>query len=236
MQKNKINILCTRPLEDSLIKEADAAGIAIEILPFIKTRKTENKIIQEEINKLAEHPATVIFTSMNAVESVIPELKGLVPKWNIYCTGTATADLVVQYFGEASIKGKASDAEELADLIAQKKNIDQVIFFCGNIRRDELPDKLHQNNIKVHELVVYETMLIEHKIDKSYQGILFFSPSAVTSFFNCNKLNDEPVLFAIGKTTANEIKKHTGNKIVISDIPGKENLLKKMIEHFSIIV
>src|SRR5258706_9822828 len=47
------------------------------------------------------------------------------------------------------------------------------------------------------------------RAEKVYDGILFFSPSGVESFFNTNEVNEQTILFAIGNTTATEIKKYT---------------------------
>jgi len=63
--------------------------------------------------------------------------------------------------------------------------------------------------------------------------VLFFSPTAVQSFFRQNKLPAETILFAIGSTTAAEIRKFSTNNIIISDEPGKESLVRKMMEYFS---
>ena len=106
-------------------------------------------------------------------------------------------------------------------------------FFCGDQRRDELPGILREHDIDVNEITVYQTLALTHKIDKHYQGILFFSPSAVESFFKNNTLPASTILFAIGNTTANAIRKFTKNKVIISDVPGKDNLVKKMIEYFT---
>jgi uroporphyrinogen-III synthase len=81
--------------------------------------------------------------------------------------------------------------------------------------------------------VVYQTIEVPHKISKEYYGILFFSPSGVRSFFKVNKLESKTILFAIGNTTANEIKKISSNKIIISDEPGKENLVQTAIDFFT---
>ena len=67
---------------------------------------------------------------------------------------------------------------------------------------------------------------------KDYDAVVFFSPSAVEGFFKNNSLNDKTVLFAIGNTTAEEIKKYSGNKIVISDKPGKKEVIEKVIRFF----
>lgn len=233
MQQNKINILCTRPIEDLLIKEAEQKGIEITVSSFIETEAIQNIDVQQEIEQALLQSATVVFTSMNAVDAVVNYKDDQLPNWRIYCIGTTTNKLIQNYFGEESIAGTASGAAELAVLIAEESNADEVIFFCGDQRRDELPEILRSNGIEVNEIVVYQTIAVPHKIEKKYHGILFFSPSAVDSFFGNNKIADQTILFAIGNTTATAIKKFTTNKIIISDEPGKESLVKKMMEYFS---
>jgi uroporphyrinogen-III synthase len=233
MQQNKIDILCTRPLTEALIEEAANAGIVIDEIPFIETESILSVEVQQEIELAATEIATVVFTSMNAVDAVTIFLDGHQPEWTIYSIGTATARLITAYFGEERIAGTANDASALAELIAEDRFTDEVIFFCGDQRRDELPDILRQHDIEVNEIVVYQTIEVPRKIDKEYYGILFFSPSAVRSFFKANKLPEKTIVFAIGNTTANEIKKFSNSKIIISDEPGKENLVQKMMEYFN---
>jgi len=232
MIKNRISILSTRPLEDTLINDAEKAGIDIDILSFIETVPAESMEVQQEIEQALTLSAVVAFTSMNAVEAVATHLNDEQPDWKIYSIGTTTSKLVKKYFGEESFAGYANSAVELAELIAEECNIDELIFFCGDQRRDELPHILRNHEIEVNEIVVYQTTEVFHKIQKEYPGILFFSPSAVRSFFKNNIVPEKTILFAIGFTTATEIKKHTKNKIIISDEPGKENLVKKMMDYF----
>ena len=170
---------------------------------------------------------------MNAVDTITSFLNGHIPDWSIYCIGTTTGNLVKEYFGEASIAGMADDASLLATLIVEDRFVDEVIFFCGDQRRDELPALLSQQDVTVKEVIVYRTIALPHKINGAYDGILFFSPSAVQSFFQCNNVMVKTILFAIGNTTAKEIQKFSTNTIIISDAPGKENLIKKMIEFFT---
>ena len=89
----------------------------------------------------------------------------------------------------------------LADSII-KTSIKNIVFFSGDQRRDELPEKLKKNHIEVEEIVVYKTIETPEPISKSYNAILFFSPSAVQSFFSKNTINDSTQIFAIGSTTA----------------------------------
>jgi uroporphyrinogen-III synthase len=220
-------------MPDWLLDKALQAGIAIDGLSFIATKPIQSIEVQKEIENTLLKSATVVFTSMNAVEAVATQLSSRLPKWSIFCIGTTTHKLVKQFFGEASVAGTASSAAELANVIAADRLVDEVVFFCGDQRRDELPEILNRHHIDVNEVVVYQTMAEAHEISKAYHGILFFSPSAADSFFSKNKLPESTVLFAIGNTTAAEIKKHTNNKIIISDEPGKENLVNKMIGHFT---
>ena len=230
--QNRISILCTRPLNAMLVNEAMQAGIDIEELSFIETAPIQSITVQQEIEQSLLQSATVVFTSMNAVEAVAYYQEGAQPDWNIYCIGTTTNKLVAQHFGQETIIGIANDATSLAELIIEDRFIDEVIFFCGDQRRDELPAILRKNDVEVNEIEVYQTIPVAHKIEKIYQGILFFSPSAVASFFKNNRVPDATILFAIGNTTATEIRKYSTNKIITSDEPGKENLVKKMMEYF----
>lgn len=231
--QNRVKILCTRPLNKGLTDKAAQEGIDIDELSFIVTEPIQSIAVQQEIELTFLQTATVVFTSMNAVEAVAFYQEETMPAWNIYSIGNTTHKLAGKYFGEDKIAGTASDAASLAELIAEDRFTDEVIFFCGDQRRDELPQILRDHAIEVNEITVYQTIIVPHKIDPVYHGILFFSPSAVVSFFSRNKLPETTVLFAIGNTTANEIKKYAPNKIIISDEPGKENLLKKMMEYFT---
>lgn len=169
---------------------------------------------------------------MNAVDAVASHLTKSKPDWKIYCIGIATNKLVKHYFGETAIQGTATNAAELAGLIVEERKTSKLNFFCGDQRREELPSILRNNNIRVTEIEVYRTIEIQHTIDKVYQGILFFSPSAVSSFFKSNQVPASTIIFSIGATTASEIKSLTNNTIVLAELPGKDTLVKKMINHF----
>ena len=233
MQQNKIFILSTRTIGDPLINESKHQNIEIDILSFIETVPIRSIEVQQEIENALLKSSAVVFTSMNAVEAVANELDGHQPDWRIYSMGNTTRQLVKKYFGEEAIAGTAESAAELAELIVEEDNSDDIFFFCGEQRRDELPDILRSNDIDVNEIVVYQTIQVKHKIEKTYHGILFFSPSAVQSFFSNNKISDKTILFAIGNTTATEIKKYANNKIITGDEPSKENLVMEMIRYYT---
>ncbi len=231
--QNKIDILSTRDVEQHVKYLCAANNILLDTISFIATEAIETVEVQQEIENALLLSTTVVFTSMNAVEAVAEFLFEAQPDWKIYCIGNTTKKLVIKYFGEAAIAGTASDATELAESMVAEDDIEEVIFFCGDKRRDELPEILEKNNIEVNEIVVYETIQVNQKISKEYHGILFFSPSAVDSFFRVNKVTSKTVFFAIGNTTAAAIKKYADNKIITADEPGKEALVEKAVEYFT---
>jgi uroporphyrinogen-III synthase len=232
MQQNKISILSTRLLTGDLIGRAALKGISIEVIPFIKTQPIGSVEIRKEINNARMLSATVVFTSINAVKAVGAELQGQHPDWQIFCIGHGTRKAVQEYFGQDLIAGVANSAKQVANLIIGNSHTDEVIFFCGDHRIGELPGLLRENKIQVNEIIVYETILLPSRVEKKYNGVLFFSPSSVRSFFQENKLDDQTVLFAIGSTTADEIKNFSKNKLVVSKYPNPESLLNEMIAYF----
>jgi len=228
-----ISILCTRPVKQTLVAEAAELGIHLEVVPFIDTEPIQDIDVQQEVEQIALQYATVVFTSMNAVESVITMLDQQVPEWNIYCMGNTTANIIREYFGEQAIAGTGNSAADLADAIIETDETDEVVFFCGDQRRDELPGKLGEAGIDVNEIVVYKTIPLHKKVEKTYKAILFFSPSAVDSYFKLNKPAEGAVLFAIGQTTAAVIKQYSNNKTITANAPGKDELVRKAIHYLS---
>jgi uroporphyrinogen-III synthase len=216
MSKPKAYVLSTRELPASLVEKAGAAGVVIDVLPFIETAKLEP-------GALPEGPLTAVFTSVNAVEAV--EGNG----WTIFCTSGATRHKVAERFGEAAIAGTADSAAELAATIIAAGWVKAVWFFCGDLRREELPARLKQAGIEVHEVVVYRTKLTPRKIGRPYDAIAFFSPSAVESFFSVNSISAHTRLFAIGGTTAEAIRRHCDNPVTISGRSDAELLINQII-------
>lgn len=233
MRENKIQILSTRPIDSVQIKSAELYDINIDCISFIETYPIVDKELCRKIKDLLIVEVTVVFTSMNAVEAIVKHLGKHKPDWKIYCIGITTNKLVKEYFGNDAVIGTATNATELAGLIIEERITNKVLFFCGDQRREELPSILRKNGIRVNEMVVYNTLQINHTVSKLYHGILFFSPSAVNSFFRINTIPASTIVFSIGLTTASVIAKKTNNKIVVSDLPGKDNLTNLMIEYFN---
>ncbi len=234
MQPGNPTILITADIDQSLLNEITSKGFVIDVIPFIKTESIQTEKIQQAIENVSTLNATVVFTSSNAVEAVYHFIQNKKVNWKIYCVGNATKSLIENLFTDSTVIAVADNAARLAQqLIINKENISEIYFFCGDKKRNELPELLTQNNIVVHEIEVYSTTILQHVIEKDYDGILFFSPSAVEGFFSKNTINLSTVLFAIGNTTADEIKKYSENKIIVSDTSAKNRLIEKVVVYFA---
>jgi uroporphyrinogen-III synthase len=231
MPYHKIRVLSTRPLDQSIHEMAIKHGIMIDTISFIRTEPVNDEMLLSFIQSIGKEEHYIIFTSKNAVEVVTRQLNGLKPSWKIFCIDSATKELVTKYFGSESILGAATYGAQLAEEIVNNK-VKEIIFFCGDQRRDELPAILKAAQISLKEVVVYKTIATPQHLNNRYDAIAFFSPSAVNSFFEINKENINATLFAIGETTANAIKNHTAKTVYTPERPGVEQLIRTIIEYY----
>lgn len=228
----RIHILSTKTLGNVLVNTAADNGIEIEEKSFISIEPLKNKTVTDRILRSLNEKLNVVFTSANAVHAVSVYISSK-PDWNVYCIGNATKELVAKMFGEDSIAATASHAIELAERIISHKE-KGVRFFCGDQRRDELPDILRGNGIKVEECIVYKTVLTPSLVHRPYDGILFFSPTAVESFFSLNSVTKDTCTFALGETTLSAIKKFVSNEVILATHTSKESLIARVIEYYKL--
>lgn len=229
--KDNIRILSTASLNERLVQLLADNNLQADTASFIRIITPVNPALRARVEAIHASPATVIFTSANAVHPVgqlLQDKTGL----KVYCIGGATRDAVTEYFGAASIAAIGDNASDLVKKITIARP-GKVIFFCGNERMDTIPQRLSANNIEVEEIEVYQTRSTPEKMPGEYDGILFFSPSGVKSFFSVNKVSEHAVCFAIGSTTAAEIGVYTKNKIIIAGQPGKREVIESVIKYYN---
>lgn len=231
MAENRVTILCTRNLDPQHVKRAADHHVIITTLPFIEIQFSQVPAFIGQLVQLALQKINVVFTSINAVESVAVHVHEI-PDWKIFCIGGITKDAVCKHFGESSIVATARNASMLSRRIIEQGDVKEVIFFCGDQRLDDLPETLRINNIRVQEVIAYFASQTPHLVEEDYDGIMFFSPSAVHSFFSVNTIRTDVVLFSIGKTTTATIQTYCVNKVITSEWPGQESLIDKIFEYF----
>lgn len=219
-------ILSTKILSPIQKQELVKAAIQVVEADFIKT---ENASF--ELKKIHDN---LIFTSQNAVLSILnhPKIKDLQKK-TVFCVGSKTKELLNE--NGFKVEAHTGYAEDLAEIISLVYSDESFTFFSGNLRRDTLPEMLTQNDIVFNEIKVYDTTLTPQKISDKVDGILFFSPSGVTSFLKKNTIANEK-LFCIGKTTAaalqKELPENKIKNIKIAFQPSVENILNQVIEYY----
>jgi uroporphyrinogen-III synthase len=229
-------VLSTRIITQSLIDKAAAKGVSLEAKDFISVEpavRPEDMPLIDSI--LGRKDIAAVFTSKHAVDAIAGYIAGhkhgTSPGWTIYCLSAVTVNHAAEAFPDAAIHGQGSYAADLAAAIAAD-GVSEVYFFCGNKRRDTLPENLRKEGVTVHETIVYHTSPTPVQVPGDYEGVVFFSPSAVESFFSMNKLDEKAVCFAIGKTTAETLRKEAPNQVVVSNSQQENTLVQSVIDYY----
>ena len=213
-------ILSTKKLSKALKNKLSDAKIKLVEKNFIQT-----KSVDFETPQLNEY---LVFTSKEAVKSVLKSDVKNVHSISCFCVGSKTRNFLEK---KGFIVLESADyAEELIQIIDSKYKNHSFTFFCGNIRRNTIPDFFQQNKIAYNEIVVYETKLKPNQIKESFDGVLFYSPSGVNSFLENNTLENK-TCFCIGTTTAKALENKTKN-IVIASQPTVENVINEVIHYY----
>ncbi|WP_241237946.1 uroporphyrinogen-III synthase [Pseudoflavitalea rhizosphaerae] len=232
------SILSTKKLIPSLTQNLVKQGIAFHQEELILIEPVLSGETLETVLPLTYEPGTaVIFTSRNAVEIVAAvlhaneDLDAAPTHWQIFSLAGTTRDAILELFDNEPT-GDVFTGALLAETILAADDIHRVVFFCSNQRRDELPNILSEHDIEVNEVITYETIETPVTLKENIDGVLFFSPSAVSSFFSANKLPASTVCFAIGNTTAKAISDYTNNTVIICKTPTQQCMLDLVKEYF----
>ncbi len=171
----------------------------------------------------------VIITSQNAVEALLTNYSAVELQFkNIYCVGRRTKKMIEKRIGKVLHSEK--NAKKLAEYLVDFMEGTEVTYFCSDVRLDDLPEILTENNIKVNEVEAYQTKLDSIKLPESVEGVMFYSPSTVQSYKKENDANG--IAFCIGETTAKEASKHFDD-VRIAKVPTVESVIELVNEHYT---
>jgi len=221
MNSRPLHILSTKLLDDALIRQA-GDQVQLDCKPFLDTRPLDPEQVSVLLAGVPLSDQVVIFTSANAVRAVAAAVTGS-PQWKVFCIEAATRKQVEQLFPHTEIIATAPNGAQLAKRIIEQRP-DQVVFFCGNLRLDTIPQVLKSNAIPCIEKIVYQTAKTPLVVNEPYDAILFYSPSGVESFFSVNVISPATKAFSIGPSTTAALKKYTSN-IVEAIQPGVEQMI-----------
>ena len=171
----------------------------------------------------------VVITSQNAVEALLNNFSAIELQFkNIYCVGRRTKKMIEKRIG--NVLHTEKNAKKLAEYLVDFMEGTEVTYFCSDLRLDDLPSILKENNITVNEIEAYQTKLDSLNIPESVEGVMFYSPSTVQSY---KKENDaKGIAFCIGETTAKEASKHFDD-VRIAKVPTVESVIELVNEHYT---
>ena len=228
MPDRRFTILSTATLPFERISRVPD-WVDIQVIPFIKIIPRDGLELIPLISTWAAQKKNIIFTSAHAVKIVSDCLK-TIPDWKIFCIRQETRIAVEKFFGSRLVNRFADNARLLAEAMIEEE-IKEALFFCGDQRLDILPERLKNHGIQLQELVVYETRLTPVQLSEIPDALLFFSPTAVHSFFSQNALSPGVAVFAMGTTTAKTLKKYTDQRVLISPEADKAFVLQMAMEY-----
>ncbi|RTY81324.1 uroporphyrinogen-III synthase [Flavobacterium sp. LS1P28] len=189
--------------------------------------------IKNNLFELSTINNNLIFSSQNAVLSLIEQNGWEVLKTKpVFCVGIKTKELLELHGFTVDVY--LDYASELAEIITLIYNKESYTFLSGNLRKETLPEALKSAEIIFNEIEVYQTTLAPFKISdqENFDGILFFSPSAVESYLTNNKIKNE-VCFCVGTTTAAALETKKIKNIVIPETPTIEAVILEVIEYYT---
>jgi uroporphyrinogen-III synthase len=217
--KESIGILATKKLAHNQKQFLLNAGFKVIDEDFIH--------IQPIAFEVKNTNDILIFTSQNAVLNVLTYKEELIHKPAI-CVGEKTENILLE--NGFSVVCFQPEAAELIRSIENEYMNKSFTFFCGTSKLNTIPDFLKEKSLK-HEIIeVYETTETPVKIASKMDGILFFSPSGVSSYIKEHKITNE-ICFCIGTTSAKAVEAYSKN-IIIANQPSVENVIIQCIHYF----
>lgn len=163
--------------------------IKIDFRPFIQVDPISAKEFRKQKIDILKHTA-VIFTSRNAVDhffAICKDLKIDVPAdMKYFCISEQTAYYLQKYIvvRKRKIFTGSRTAQDLIEILKKHKN-EKYLFPCSNIRKNDIPKFLADNEYKYSEAIIYETVAsdLSDLDDVYYDIIAFYSPSGINSLF-----------------------------------------------------
>jgi uroporphyrinogen-III synthase len=235
-QVKAIRVISTRFLGADSVLFAKRQGWLVDIYPMIETvfsitPQQVDEIIEELSKPLPE--TILVISSSQAVRALN---NGFTQRGQVFPAGTGacfvgqkTADLASELLHTKNVF-TADHADELVALSGGLKG-KSFLFVSGHKRMNTIPEGLKAKGCRVLEYKVYDTVQTPLKIEGDFRAVLFFSPSAVDSFFKLNKWNGGRLAVSIGETTAAALRNHGVDKVVVAGKPGEIETMQALASY-----
>lgn len=229
--KNEQTILSTKILRSDVQSMAAQNDIGLVMADFIRVDFIDPT---ESAHQILLSSDPLILTSqqgVRAIEKIAYNGNADFKKRDVYCISGETKKSI-EFLPSLYIIGTAANAVSLAELIIDQNRSQTYQYICGTSRRDALPELLKAAGKTVKEFQLYRTVLTGTKITRTFDAVLFFSPSGADSFFQSNLLPEGLPCFCIGETTAAAVEGHGGHVAGIAKEPDQRKVLEIAISYF----
>lgn len=195
-------------------KLADKYNLKIDFRQFIKVDPIDAKEFRKQKIDILKHTA-IIFTSRNAVDHFFKICKDskieMPPEMKYFCISEQTANYLQKYIVVRKRKVFVGErtAQDILNVIKKHKS-EKYLFPCSNIRKDDIPAFMEDNDYNFTEAIIYKTVAADlSDLEKiTYDILAFFSPSGINSLYvNFPEFKQNKTRIAVfGPTTAQAAK------------------------------
>ena len=195
-------------------KLAEKYNLKIDFRPFIKIDPVDIKEFRKQKVNILDFTG-VIFTSRNAVDHffrLAAESKVEIPTdMKYFCISEQTANYLQKYIviRKRKIFTGQRTAQDLFDILKKHKK-EKLLYPCSDIRKNDIPNFLHENGFDYSEAVIYRTVPsdLSDLANVNYDIIAFYSPSGINSLFENfpDFKQNKTRIAAFGPTTSKAVK------------------------------
>ncbi|MCP4458194.1 MAG: uroporphyrinogen-III synthase [Cytophagales bacterium] len=222
LEKERLNVVKSVLVSQPEPKDANSPYFAllkkynlrIDFRPFIQIDPVGAKEFRKQKIKILDHTA-IILTSRHAVDNLFrlaSENKVEIPAdMKYFCISEQTANYLQKYIviRKRKIFTGERTAEDLLQVIKKHKG-EKFLFPCSNIRKNEIPKFLQENDFDYNEATIYRTVSsdLSDLSDVNYDVLAFYSPSGIESLYsNFPEFKQNKTRIAVfGPTTAKAAK------------------------------
>jgi uroporphyrinogen-III synthase len=202
---------------DPYVSAFERAGLHAVCEPVLAFVFPNQERLQARLERRDRYEALIATSPRvgTALKRLFADRKDLARAWQgttAYAVGPKTAARL-QTVGADPKGADAGGAAALAHQIVEDAPDEDLLFLCGNRRRDTLPDRLRAEGVAFEEIVVYETRtrqdltLPPSRPTSGPTWIAFFSPSGLEAVEQAASVNlREYRVAAIGPTTGGALE------------------------------
>jgi uroporphyrinogen-III synthase len=201
-----------------LVEALKEIPVAVEERPLLSFGPPLDwKPLDAALDRLSGY-RSIVFTSRRAAQAFGARMLARAIPWSgrddmpaVWAVGPATAASLGGMLGSVRVPGRDNPAEMgtaeiLVRSMVRESVSGPVLFPCGDLRRDELPNELRKRGIDVDEVVCYRSVLADESQARNAAArgtvLVVASPSVADLLARACPSAARPELLAVGPTTA----------------------------------